>query len=660
MVRSSFLLGVFGFGLALTAACGQGRGPDAPRVVATAPTAAPPPASKCARSADAAVSPEILDALAMLATDKPRPASDRSVVKQAELDAYIARLVDDDRFAHDVAPRMIAGPIVEYAGGLEYPTVLSVDDSSGTPIYFIGLRGKCKPEQAVDVHPWWAIDSTVKVCESAYKPNGLRPTSKEPGRYCGPNPDPTCGCGPNLVFCARNRPQKDELIKSTQEEAIRLIARTVKTDARLDQVWTANETERDRNAELIYRRWRISAGEPAEPLLQELKTWPTTPVLRPRYEQSPRQHAGLFTFSGSLGLEASIRARMKWFYQSLWCDEPPAGSVETQAVLSFAKSGNVRNGAGWQELASRPICTECHARLDYGGQFFSGFGINWAYDPKEHASGEGKLYAKNIDDFRGKGSLDPRTFGELATAQPEFSSCVVKHVKRRVLDDVFDTTYDDALSSAFAERHSLKSLMKVALRAYADQRLADGCKTGDRRSSETLEHAFDTYCRACHGPNGQKPDFANLSDPGALKAALSAVAFGKMPRSPIAMPTEHRRAFAELLVQRIWSDDATRARARAYFENARPAPVHGMPGVLDLIDTRAGAEGRALFKDPKELDENTVRGDLLRYVPGVESIISLEAYSACKAAGRHGADLDACYLRATDLNGTVRTNVTGK
>ncbi len=602
----------------------------------------------------APITPALLDKLSLLATNAPRdPKDTRPITTGDELDRYIDGLVDDPRFAREVAPGMVLQNMPVRAGTNDLFGVLSVDGSGPVPVYY--LREKCSPAQAVGVHPWWALDTTVKVCPDSYRPDRLK--APDTGLFCGFAPNPLCGCGPNLSLCVRDGAQRFSIVLSMRKEMLGLAGRVVAQDAPVDEVFLSNDTERDRNVEYVYRRWRISAGEPAEKVLAGLDAWPTTPVRAPRHETTPHQHAGVLTSAGALGFETGNRARLKWFYESMWCDEPPGGTVQTDAVLSLPK-GNLRHGHGWERLAAMPVCTECHARLDYGARFFTGYSVGFAYDPKEHVTGQGKLFGRDIRDERGEGELTPRGFATLALAQREFPACMVKIVKRRVLVDAADGADDAALLRAFETGHSMKALMKTALRQYATHERArcDGAtRTPD--GGDGLGALMGRYCTTCHGPS-RLPDLDTATDEATLKRALTLVAFGAMPRPPSTMPAQDRDRMIELLVRRIWADPAAQADARAYFAHARAMPVHTLKASLATVDRRAGAPPSALEAVPfRNALEGMTRADLLQYSPGFGALVHLEALRACKAAGHTGQALVDCVDQASKIEDTVRTGM---
>lgn len=593
------------------------------------------------------ISDELLDHLALFATEAPR---DRKVHPRvdddAALAAYIAALVDDSRFARTVAPHMLMRAVLQRAGSKDLYKVLSVDESGREPVLY--FNEKCDPALAESVHPWWAMDTTVKVCPSAHRPE--RRFDPRTGTYCGSPPrKPDCGCGPNLAFCVKDEKQKAQIITSLQDEMRSIIARTVASNRPLEDAYLTNETERDRNTEYVYRRWRISAGE-SPAILEDLARWPETPVLAPRAESIQGQHAGLLTAAGALGVETGRRARMKWFYNVLWCDEPPGGTVSTESVLALAKP-SLRDGDGWELLAKKPICTDCHARLDYGSQFFTGYTYTFAYDSKEHSGGTGKLYSRNIGDYRGEGELTPKGFAQLAVAQPEFSACVVLDVKRHVFDDAWDSTHDAALEAAFAKRRSLKDLMRQALTAYAAKARSGEASSRDTGQRPSLAQMLEEHCSSCHGGQRQPPDLAAPSL-ATLRKALVQVAFGTMPKHPASMTTVERQRMTELLILASFSDDAAQTQARRYFAAMRPLPVHSVEGMLNNVSTRAGRETAPDIFLPTP--ERSTRADLVRYSPNVAALVHFRALEACTAAGRTDGTLERCIEDAAAISGIVR------
>ena len=116
------------------------------------------------------------------------------------------------------------------------------------------------------------------------------------------------------------------------------------------------------------------------------------------------------------------------------------------------------------------VCMNCHARLDYGAQFFSGYPDSRAsvhYIPALENAGTGPLYGRDLRDHRGDAPLTPLGFARLATTQPDFQSCMASHFISHVLGD--RATSDDvhAIEAAVAQTQSFRASMKVALERYA-------------------------------------------------------------------------------------------------------------------------------------------------------------------------------------------------
>ena len=53
----------------------------------------------------------------------------------------------------------------------------------------------------------------------------------------------------------------------------------------------------------------------------------------------------------------------------LWCVEADSVGATPETLLSIVGTDFQVRSEGWKDLAARPICTNCHARLDYGFQF---------------------------------------------------------------------------------------------------------------------------------------------------------------------------------------------------------------------------------------------------------------------------------------------------
>jgi hypothetical protein len=85
---------------------------------------------------------------------------------------------------------------------------------------------------------------------------------------------------------------------------------------------------------------------------------------------------------------------------------------------------------------------------------------------------EGTLYGVDIRDPRGTAPLNPRAFGELATRQPEFESCMASRVRKHVFGAAGGLEHQRLIREAFTRQQTMRSMMRAALLAFARERLA--------------------------------------------------------------------------------------------------------------------------------------------------------------------------------------------
>src|SRR5262249_53059952 len=155
-----------------------------------------------------------------------------------------------------------------------------------------------------------------------------------------------------------------------------------------------------------------------------------------RVELAPGQHAGLATTTQFIGYAADARSRVSLINDKMWCVPSDSAGSTAAAVLAIpSRDLQIRPGVSdtvapdWAYLPRREICTNCHARLDFGVRFFNGYpdgrGASIYFVPELQLTGVGELYHHDIKDPRGKAALNPHSFAELAVKQPEFASCMV-------------------------------------------------------------------------------------------------------------------------------------------------------------------------------------------------------------------------------------------
>ena len=650
------------------------RTPDAPRETAGAvvspasPAAAPP-----ARPAHASYDRELLRTMMVLATRHDPTAAELDAIHgklehgELTMPAYVDSLLADDAFGRDVAPLVVLRHVLDQEATTPVQQVLQ--HTSGTPeIYY--LHTPCKPEQAVTVHPWWSLDQEVRVCPDSYQPETWsvmpKPGGVEVACLAGTaHRQKACGCGPNLMRCLASDEQKDAIARSIRGEVRGTVSYITAHDLPLADIFRSNATYRDRNAEYMQVSQELEVHRETHPeaRLRELASWPEGGKWAPRTDLAPGQNAGILTTPQILYFQPDRRQRMSVIYDVLWCIDPDSAGATPQSLLSIKSSPDFQvKSAGWKELAGRPLCSNCHARLDYGLQFYWGFQnllYQAYYSPTLQYPGKGGLYGANIDDPRGEAQLSPHGFAELATAQPEFPRCMARDFGEYVLGNRLTETQLDALATV--ANGTPRQVMRAALLQLAESwqsiggtppvtaELAVGAPTPSRpekiANTGAIKHALDDRCNDCHDAEPGRPDFTTPElERGEVLDILDAVAFGRMPKKH-PLPTADRAAFLDLFIDAIW-DKAGAETARAFFQGGMEAlPAYRPEVVFELIHQTATEEG----KTPWRMFERIPRSALQQVTPGLAAVTGLAAIEACRAAYKVRADIDRCIHQSLQL-----------
>jgi hypothetical protein len=660
---------------------------------------------------------ELLRSMATLVGSAPQPAplaewARKIDAGEASLDSYIDQILDNPRFAGEIVPTLVFGAFVNVRNYYALPSsyVLKRPPTPDAPLY---LRAPCSADEAVAVRPWWDLSSEVKVCPDAYRPDKwtLAPGEQTyktamlltcDSQVGSPELETKslCGCGPNLIRCLRDEDQYNQFSRSLMDEVKRTTSYVVEHDLPMATLFTGNSTFRDRNVELYYRRQKIGALELKHPDLEiadlgtwpapaapgvvpdakptDLAAWPQEGKWAPREEVRPGQHAGLLTAPQILHWLPDRRQRQRGYYEVMWCNLRNSFGATTHKVLELNANGNnffVHDS--WERLAHTDLCTNCHARLDYGSQFFLGYPDSRAsthFNPSLQATGSGPLYGKDIKDLRGEAALTPLSFAKLAVDQPDFNGCMATHFVNYVLGDRATTADIHAIETAVDKTRSFKASMKVALQRYAEswrieqrstalapspQATAPDAQPGPKGGmavSPGLRAALDQHCVECHDetPYDDNADTADLPFdftgtelPRPLLVRMAEqVGFGVMPKTTTLEPRV-REEVVGLLIDTLWTDPVARMEARRYYlGRERGIPAQQIDNALYTIDQVAGA--------PSEITwgalERGIWADQSTVTPGFLAITGLEAVRACTAASKkRDTTLEQCLLPSTSL-----------
>ncbi len=625
---------------------------------------------------------------------------------RAPLDSYIDEILATDRFASEVMPSLLFAAFVNVRNYYALPFAFVLKRAPGGPLY---LRTPCAADDAIAVRPWWDLHSEVKICPDSYRPSKWTLAPKEhsyrttqalscDSQVGSPELETNslCGCGPNLIRCLRDEDQYNQFNRSFMDEIKRTTAYVVEHDLPMATLFTGNATFRDRNVELYYRRQKIGALEidRVRHELANLAAWPEGGKWAPRDQLRPGQHAGVLTAPQILHWLPDRRQRQRGYYEMMWCNLRNSFGATTHKVLEINAAGNnFFVHESWKRLAHTELCMNCHARLDYGSQFFLGYPDSRAgthYNPALQAAGTGPLYGRDLRDLRGEAPLTPLGFAKLATEQPDFNSCMANHFVNYVLGD--RATNDDihAIETAVAHDHTFKASMKVALERYAERWREDSRAwapaatppaiappgptdavtvaavlrsmvapgpTGGVNVPAVLRSKLDQHCVDCHDEtaytdstdsNDLPFNFTSNELPRSLLVSMTThVAFGMMPKNQ-ALDPRTREDFVNLLIDTLWSDPAARTEAQSYYlGRARGLPAHQIDNALSTIDHVARAPSGITWGAL----ERGIWSDQSTITPGFLTITGLEAVRACtRSTEARGMTLEACIAEAASLN----------
>ncbi len=575
---------------------------------------------------------ELAHDLSMLATGAPATAADRAALAAAgHAPAAYARYIDELVRRPGVAA--VAPSVLRIHGspartGLAQ-TVLRQHQAGADVVYYV--HAPCDPKQAEAVRPWWDLDRKVLVCPEAHRPEVFRAPD---GNYCSGvyaaahQPGSPCGCGPNLIRCVRSEQEKADFARAIVAEASGTVAWVVGQDLPLEALFSSPESHRPPLAELLYQRWKVENRDvPSLEALPDWRRWPKEGAWAVRPASRPGQHAGIFTNHFTPQSADSQRLKLSGFFDMLWCEDPDSLRVQTAAVLEVAEQvgGNLRSKVGWEELAARPVCTSCHARVDHGVQFFSS--IHWYYQAMHYVAEAqqdipGALYLRDIDDERGRAPRNPQGFIRLALAQPEFARCMSRDFLEHAFGGAGEPELrglDDTLRGIVERKGTYRDLLKATLEHYKERALRSSRATisspsspsspsppsspaappDARASAAAIADLVDDRCGSCHDAGDGEPPGAILAHGAAWCARagrdcarlgveiLSAVAFDRMPKERPLAAADKRRLF-ELLAPIAWPDGRAREMARRYFLDAPQAPpVHRLDAMLGWIRASA-------------------------------------------------------------------------
>lgn len=218
--------------------------------------------------------------------------------------------------------------------------------------------GELRIEGWVEVEPYWAPGTTVKVCafdarEDYYSPSGGDCSTRDTA-YAA-----QCGCGPGLQWCMPTGLETN-LTRYFAEDVERRIAANVAADEPYTGILTGRRAFV--NGPLAYF-WRHQTAlynqVPLEPVAVDHEHLPDLPYAEPDVWEEielSEHHGGVLTSPVYLLRFQTNRARANRFYDAFLCQpfQPPAGGIPVDD----------EGGQRQPDVQRRDGCKYCHAILE--------------------------------------------------------------------------------------------------------------------------------------------------------------------------------------------------------------------------------------------------------------------------------------------------------
>lgn len=438
------------------------------------------------------------------------------------------------------------------------------------------------------------------------------------------------------------------------DEVRATVAHVAATDAPLADVFSLNATVRSRLIELYYLRSLAESRrlEDPEPLLRTADDWPADGKLAPRQETQAGEHAGVLTAPHIRNQIFDYRQRQRIIFEVMWCAGESAPGALPEDVLSLHTANLSIRNEGWRELAGRPNCTHCHARLDYGMQFFRGHTVPingpWHYVAGANAGERGPLYGTGIDDPRGEAPLTAQGFARLATRQPEFARCMATNAAEYVFGYTAPAkTIDHIAGSAPPQELRFRGMLRAAVLEFVG---CDSCQVPGRelpRAPDTqpttgtsFAKLVDAHCSPCHYDGASLINLEGAVDAGTRARALDNVLFGRMPPTG-PLSSDVRRQFLDAV---NGSRSAGGAYDRAFLRVAADPP-RALPLIAARAYIRQLAGHGSAVSDVNTL-EMALNGRDTLFTPNYAAVTAIEAYRGCENVA--SAARAACVDRALD------------
>ena len=219
-------------------------------------------------------------------------------------------------------------------------------------------------EGYVMVSPYWAPETSIKVCAFDAQETAMSPSGKNCTTNNG-NKDVDCGCGPNLRHCSYGSVNRT-ILASMSEDVDRRIAANIADDKPYSELLTGKTmwVNGPISHHLRYQRG-VASGLNTNPLAMheslvpiidytEKDTWVAVPL--------GNQHSGILTSPAYLLRFQTNRSRADRYFNSFLCQpfQPAPGGIPASTSEEAKET----------DLQERPGCKYCHALLEPSASFW--------------------------------------------------------------------------------------------------------------------------------------------------------------------------------------------------------------------------------------------------------------------------------------------------
>jgi hypothetical protein len=356
-----------------------------------------------------------------------------------------------------------------------------------------GSGNVVRREGFVEVEPYWAPGTIVKVCAFDAQVNEVGTNQRGRPVQCSQGVAAECGCGPNLQWCFGGNSER-RVLEAMIEQSLDVAVRTVTEDRPYTDV--INGTNYRVNGPLTHYYKHLTAAGPnfVAASTDPGFTLPDLPFGQDEWVSvsgANYGHSGLLTLPGFLLKFQSNRGRANRFYEAFLCRSftAPEGGLPAStdpcneeqdltkrcgcAFCHQAVEPAAAHWGRWSEAGVAPMPDSQFPRYNRicdpgeSGQAGNNFLCRRFYITDEESPYAGQLHAYEFaDDHPDRADIieaGPARLAQTAIETGEFASCAVSRMWDELMDQPAGTADNEAiaaLTTQFKNGYSLRSIIR--------------------------------------------------------------------------------------------------------------------------------------------------------------------------------------------------------